>query len=165
MIADAKAQARLDRLAVIVGRELRHLLVTDGRRFSTPFTPDRARSLTEDEDLAERVEAFVPRFGRLQDTLGDKVLPAWLMAHGERVKAFSENLDRAEKLGLISDAQAWIDMRRLRNLMVHEYVEDPLVLSSALTVGHEYVAVQLGTARLLLGEALPDMVTATASKG
>lgn len=165
MIADAKAQARLNRLAVIMGRQLRHLLVTDGRLFGTAFTPDRARSLTEDEDLAERVEAFVPRFGRLQDSLGDKALPAWLMAHGERVQACAENLDRAERLALIADAQAWVDMRRLRNLMIHEYVKDPLLLASALTAGHEYVPVLSAAARSLLGEALPDRVIPAASSG
>jgi len=69
------------------------------------------------------VDAFVARFGRLQDTLGDKLLPAWLAAHGEKTATFIENLDRAEQLGLVEDAQAWIDMRRLRNQMIHEYVE------------------------------------------
>lgn len=139
MIADALAQARLERVASLVKRELKHLLATDARLFAMPFTIERARRLAEDEDLAERVEAFVARFSRLQDTLGDKMLPAWLAAHGERLGAFSENLDRAERLGLIGDAQDWIDMRRLRNQMVHEYVEDPAVLASALMAGHHYV--------------------------
>ena len=30
-------------------------------------------------------------------------------------------------------------MRRLRNLMVHEYIEDLTVLTSALQSGHEFV--------------------------
>lgn len=149
MIADTRAKARLDRLASLVGKELKHLLATDMRLFAATFTIERALSLAEDEDLAERVEAFVARFGRLQDTLGDKMLPAWLGAHGERLGAFSENLDRAEKLGLIEDAQAWIDMRRLRNQMVHEYVEDPAVLVSALMAGHGYVPVLTRAAQRL----------------
>lgn len=139
MIVDARAQARLERLAQVVAKEVRHLLATDARLFAVPFTIERARQLAEDEDLAERVEAFVSRFGRLQDTLGDKLLPAWLATHGERPGVFSENLDRAERLRLVENAQAWIDMRRLRNQMVHEYVEDPAVLASALTAGHTFV--------------------------
>lgn len=116
-----------------------HLLTTDRRLFAEPFTVQRVRRLAEDIDLAERVEAFVSRFGRLQDTLGDKLLPAFLAAHGEKTATFMDNLDRAERLGLIADAQAWIDTRRLRNQMVHEYVEDPAVLASALQGGHEFV--------------------------
>lgn len=126
------------------------LEATDRRLFAQPFTVERARSLSEDEDLAERVEAFVSRFGRLQDTVGDKLLPAYLTAHGERLATFIDNLDRAERLGLIDDAQGWIDMRKLRNQMVHEYVEDPLVLASALEAAHAFVPVLVAAARRLI---------------
>jgi len=37
-----------------------------------------AQDLENNIELAERVEAFVARFGRLQDTLGDKLLPTLL---------------------------------------------------------------------------------------
>lgn len=141
MIADQRAAARLAHLSRIVARELKHLRATDGRLFAEPFSETRARLLEQDELLAERVEAFVSRFGRLQDTLCDKLLPAWLAAHGERVASFVDNLDRAEKLGLIASAQDWIDMRKLRNQMVQEYIEDPAVLASALSAGHDFVPV------------------------
>ena len=150
MIADRSADERLRRLSGIVERELAHLLVTDKRLFAEPFTAERAERLADDIDLAERVEAFVSRFGRLQDTIGDKLLPAFLTAHGERPATFMENLDRAERLGLIADAQAWIDTRRLRNQMVHEYVEDPVVLASALQAGHEFVPTLAATAQRLI---------------
>lgn len=139
MIADQRAATRLVNLSRIVGRELKHLKATDGRLFAEPFSEMRAKQLELDELLAERVEAFVSRFGRLQDTLGDKLLPAWLAAHGERVASFVDNLDRAEKLGLIDSAQDWIDIRKLRNQMVHEYVDDPRVLASAVQAGHRFV--------------------------
>lgn len=156
MIIDARAQARLNRLASLVSKELRHLLRTDARLFAEPFTLARANELDDDEGLAERVEAFVSRFGRLQDTLGDKVLPAWLAAHGERPGSFADNLDRAERLGLIEDAQAWIDMRKLRNQMVHEYVEDPAVLVSALQAGHAFVPVLARAVKRLIPNADQD---------
>lgn len=139
MIADRRAADRLRHLSGIVEKELAHLLTTDRRLFAEPFTAQRVCRLAEDIDLAERVEAFVSRFGRLQDTLGDKLLPAFFAAHGEKTATFMDNLDRAERLGLIADAQAWVDTRRLRNQMVHEYVEDPAVLASALQAGHEFV--------------------------
>ena len=139
MNVDDRAAERFRRLSEIVERELRHLLVTDRRLFAEPFSVERAARLNEDIDLAERVEAFVSRFGRLQDTLSDKMLPAYLAAHGERTATLLENLDRLERLGLIDDAQSWLDMRRLRNQMVHEYVEDPLIFASALQADHEFV--------------------------
>lgn len=149
MIVDAHAQKRLERVLVLVRKELRHLLATDRRLFAEDFTPARVRQLEQDEELAERVEAFVSRFGRLQDTLGDKLLPAYLAAHGERTATFVENLDRAERLGLVRDAQSWFDMRRLRNQMVHEYIDDPVVLASALQAGHAFVPELAATAQRL----------------
>jgi len=140
VIADRRAAERLQQLLQLAERELAHLLLTDQRLFSKPFTTARALQLETDPDLAERVDAFVARFGRLQDTLGDKALPAYLVAHGERIATFIDNLDRAERLGLIRDAQQWMDMRKLRNLMIHEYVEDPAMLASALQAAHDFVA-------------------------
>lgn len=154
MIIDRRAAERLARLAIIVERELKHVLATDARLFAEPFTPTRAQRLDQDPDLAEREEAFVARFGRLPDTLGDKVLPAWLAAHGERPGTFSDNLDRAERLGIFDDAQTWIDMRRLRNQMIHEYADDPEVLASALTTAHDYLPVLTRTASRLFGNSL-----------
>lgn len=147
MILDSRLKARLKYLSRVVGREIARLEITDRRLFAQPFTVERARSLDDDEDLAERVEAFVSRFDRLQDTTGDKLLPAYLAAHGERLATFIENLDRAERLGLIDDAQGWLDMRRLRNQMIHEYVEDPHVLASALEAAHAFVPILVATAR------------------
>ena len=102
-------------------------------------TPVRAGALADNVDEAERVEAFVGRFGRLQDTLGDKLLPLYLQALGERLGATIDNLDRAEKLGLIPASDDWLAMRKLRNQMVHEYIEDRATLADALQAGHEFV--------------------------
>ena len=39
--------------------------ITDGRLFAATMDAQRAATLREDVDLAERVDAFVARFGRL----------------------------------------------------------------------------------------------------
>lgn len=144
--------ARLLALARIVAKECRHLAGTDERLFGQPFTQERAARLEHDPDLAERVDAFVSRHGRLQDTLGDKLLPRLLVALGEPIGAAIDNLDRAERLGLISDADEWVAMRRLRNQMVHEYVEDPAILAAALQAGHAHTRTLLDAATAMLGE-------------
>lgn len=53
-------------LAETVLAEVALLRITDGRLFAAPMDADRAASLRRDIDLAERVDAFVARFGRLQ---------------------------------------------------------------------------------------------------
>lgn len=68
--------ARLTFLARVTTRECAHLLDTDGRLFADLFTVEVAQKIAADSLLAERLDAFVSRFGRLQDTLGDKLIPA-----------------------------------------------------------------------------------------
>lgn len=106
-----------------------------------------------DPVLAERLDAFVSRFGRLQDTVGDKLLPALLNALAEKTGPAIDNLDKAEKLGLIGSADVWMEMRRLRNQMVHEYIEDVVVLTSALRSGHSFVPELIAAAGRCVAEA------------
>lgn len=147
------AVLRLQFLCRVVERERRHLVQTTGRLFTSDFTLERVVELDSLPDVAERVEAFVSRFGRLQDTVGDKLLPAVLAALGERVASAADNLDRAERLGLLRGADEWFQMRALRNQMVHEYVEDPVVLHGALTAGRDFVPSLDFAVDALLGEA------------
>lgn len=133
------AWERLHSLIEMCRLEALYLQRTDRRLFASPLTPATVESLPQDDDLAERVDAFVARFGRFQDTLGDKLLPAFLRAMEENPGTMVENLDRAEKLGLIESADAWIAMRRLRNRMIHEYVKQASDLADALTAAHEFI--------------------------
>lgn len=82
MTIDPDVKERLRFLTRVVERECHHLQVTDGRLFQDRFTVGDAQRLKDDVDLAERVEAFVSRFGRLQDTIADKLLPEYLRAAG-----------------------------------------------------------------------------------
>ena len=141
--------ARLAFLVETVELEAAHLETTTGRLFDRPFDELRAAALKADVDDAERTDAFVARFARLQDTVGDKLLPAVLVAMAERVGPAIDNLDRAEKLGLLPSADYWIAARRLRNRMVHEYVRDPALLAEALNQGHAMVPMLTGFARRL----------------
>lgn len=145
--------ARLEFLARVTDKECQHLQATDGRLFGSLFTIEEAKKLEIDPILAERLDAFVSRFGRLQDTVGDKLLPALLNALAEKTGPAIDNLDRAEKLGLIESADDWMEMRRLRNQMVHEYIEDLAVLASALRSGHAFVPKLVAAAGRCVAEA------------
>ncbi|WP_031438356.1 hypothetical protein [Methylobacter tundripaludum] len=145
-------QERLLFLAKVVRREIKHLQSTDNRLFAQPLTLALVAQLDSDEDLAERVEAFISRFGRLQDTLGDKLLPNLLAFVGERTATAVDNLDRAERLGWIKSSDSWMETRKLRNQMVHEYIEAPEVLADAINLGHERVADLIYAATRMLTE-------------
>lgn len=152
MTLDPKILLRLQFLVRVVHKECKHLATTDQRLFGSAFSLDQVSRLEEDPELAERVEAFVGRFGRLQDTVGDKLLPSLLAAQGEKPSSAIDNLDRAERLGLLNSADEWMTMRSLRNQMVHEYVEDPVVLSSALQTGHAFVPTLIKIAQGMIAE-------------
>lgn len=152
MIPSAKIRPRLQFLIRITRRQCQHLLSTDKRLFEHPFTLEQARQLETDPDLAERVEAFAGRFSRLQDTIGDKLLPMVLMALGEKTGAVIDNLDKAERLGFLESADGWITLRQLTNQMVHEYAEDLTLLASALQTGHTFVPTLIAVASKLIAE-------------
>lgn len=138
---------RLQFLVRVTHKECLYLQDTDHRLFAAPMTLESLQQLHTDPILAERLDAFVGRFGRLQDNLGDKLLPQLLDAMAEKTGAAIENLDRAEKLGWIESADVWLETRKLRNLMVHEYIEDMNILISALKAGHSFVPVLVATAQ------------------
>jgi hypothetical protein len=152
MTVEAKIALRLKFLARVVRKECQHLTTTDRRLFANDFTLEQANRLEEDADLAERVEAFVGRFGRLQDTVGDKLLPLLLVALGEKSSAAIDNLDRAERLGLLNSADEWMTMRNLRNQMIHEYVEDLVVLTSAMQTAHAFVPALIDAGSKMIAE-------------
>ena len=139
MNPDKKAKLRFQFLIRVVTREWRYLEETASRLFAEPFTVDRAEKLETDFRLAETLEAFVSRFGRLQDTLGDKFIPELLQATGEKLSVYIQNLDRAEKLGWIGSADTWLEIRQLRNQMVHEYIEETEILVSAINNAQRYL--------------------------
>ena len=139
MTLEHHQRQRLEFLCRVTEKEVKHLLDTDRRLFADLFTVDVAQLVETDPVLAERLDAFVSRFGRLQDNLGDKFLPQLLIALAEKPGAAIDNLNLAERLGWIQSAEDWLLMRKLRNQMVHEYIEDLALLSSALETGHAHV--------------------------
>lgn len=141
---------RLAFLARMVRKEIHYLQLTDRRLFDVPFTREKAERLEMEVELAGRVDAFVSRFGRLQDTAGDKLLSNYLNAVGETTGPVVDNLNRAEKLGLINSAEIWMALRDLRNQMVHEYMEDLDKLAEALNKGHEHVSTLTANATRIL---------------
>lgn len=132
-------QPRFIALANIVQREGLWLKRTDERLFQSVIDPAWITQLEYNDELSERLEAFVSRFGRLQDTIGDKLIPSLLRLVAERPGSQLDNLNRAEKIGILDSTLEWLDTRNLRNKLVHEYMEDAGQFVQALYQAHRCV--------------------------
>ena len=134
-------QKRLRFLIRVIKKETNHLAYSSNQIFpqeDKQLEPASLEHLLEDPQFAANLEAFTSRFCRLQDTVGDKLLPAWLLANGEQVKTAFENLSLAERLNMIPSAEEWVEIRLLRNQMVHEYIESVEILADALNRAQAY---------------------------
>lgn len=88
---------------------------------------------------AERLDAFVSRFGRTQDTIAGKLIPRWLNALAEEPGSQLEALNRGERLGVVEDVEQWLEARALRNRLVHEYMDGPRQFATDLSLAESYV--------------------------
>ena len=68
----------------------------------------------------ERLDAFRVRYGDLQDCLGNKVFRSVLLAEDEEPVNMADTLNRMEKRGILSSADAWRNMRAIRNAFAHD---------------------------------------------
>lgn len=148
---DPGTWARIRALIEICAKESHYLQRCDARLFNTPISVEQVKLLPENDDLAERVDAFVARFGRLQDTIGDKLVPEFLKVMQESRGTMLENLDRLERLGLIESSDVWAALRKLRNRMIHEYVKDAAELADALNAAHEHVKMLINAHLAIVG--------------
>jgi len=105
-------------------KEAEHLRYSQTSLFALPIDLAWVQSLGRRPEIAEKVEAFVSRFGRLQDHLGEKLLPRMAALVGENSKTLLDTLAIAEKTDLLVSADAFIAARKLRNALVHEYMHD-----------------------------------------
>jgi len=72
------------------------------------------------------------RRGRLQDHIGDKLIPRFAALLGETPKSLLDVLAYAERMGWIDASEDFVGGRRLRNLLVHEYMDNAALLLEAL---------------------------------
>ncbi len=63
-------------------KEASHLRYSHRTLFAQPVDVDWVHQLAENQEMAEKVEAFVSRFGRLQDHIGEKLIPRFAALFG-----------------------------------------------------------------------------------
>ena len=141
-----------EELLRITAKEVHYLERTRIRLISHQINLDWVNSLANSEACNDILDAFVARFGRLQDRLGGKLLPTLLRLNMEKVGSQLDNLILAEKLGWLSSTDDWIELRGLRNLLIHEYLQSPSDLLKPLLQALEAVSL-LGQVHLRLSQA------------
>lgn len=90
-----------------------------------PFTGENIEAIS-DEDLGY-LELFTSRLGKLQDALGEKVFTLLLEILGESIdnKSYIDKLNKLEKLEILPSVTWWQELRKLRNILVHDYPDNP----------------------------------------
>lgn len=80
-------------------------------------------SVYEDKEKIKTIDAFIFRFIKLQDFMGDKLFKTLLKSVGEYKDnmALIDCLDKLEKLDIIETADQWMNYRLIRNKLTHEY--------------------------------------------
>jgi hypothetical protein len=90
-------------------------------------------ALDADRLKVRLVDQLLFRFTKLQDTLGERLIPATLSLLQEPFEAWPmrDRLNRLEKLGVL-DVDQWLAWRDIRNRLAHEYPDQPDIRFAAL---------------------------------
>ncbi len=100
-----------------------------------------------DDEKVKVIDAFLFRFIKIQDLMGNKLFRQALDVIGEYQDYMSmlDVLDRMEKLGLIVSADQWMDYRNLRNVLAHEYPDnEDDIIEGIKTATQVFVAMESG---------------------
>jgi len=96
----------------------------------------------EEKDYVILLDAFIFRFIKLQSTVGEKLFPLvfeYLTGKDYTEVTFIDILNTLEKYKIISSAQEWKEIRKLRNEFVHLYPWETDLKLEAIKLGIEKV--------------------------
>ncbi len=92
----------------------------------------------DDTEKVITIDSFIYRFTKIQDKMGDKLFPAVLKEFQEYKSNMPliDVLNKLEKFELIDSADMWIDARKLRNNLTHDYPnnEDDIIEAINLSI-------------------------------
>ncbi len=122
-----KKQEQLESLNTRI-KTIEHQLTRIKRRIGTiklqyPLTAEIISTLTESQE--EKFDSALYRFSQVQDLMVSKVLPLFLEVAGEPVEDFTfiDKLNYLEKMNVLKSAHEWMELRKLRNEIAHDYEE------------------------------------------
>lgn len=90
-------------------------------------------------EVVKTIDSFIYRFIKIQDKMGDKLFPGFLQLLQEyhRNMALIDVLNTLERLEIIKSAEEWVDFRKLRNTLTHEYPDNEEEIISTLELALE----------------------------
>jgi len=126
MTHDELWRARLKQAQLECQRHTQRLLYLQ-EKMANLFPLDVEKYNYLDEEQIGIIDQVLFRFGKLQDTMGQRIFPAILqvMLEWQDDESFLDRLNRLERLQIIPSAKNWNTFRELRNLLTHEYPEQP----------------------------------------
>jgi len=134
-----------DRLAVALWEADRHAAALSEALAEWAADPAVDMAQLEHDRLRLRLaDQLLFRFTKLQDALGERLVPATLQQLAEPFEDWPmrDRLERLEKLGYLS-VDNWLRWRELRNRLAHEYPDQPelrfAVLKAAIAAAGELV--------------------------
>jgi hypothetical protein len=98
-----------------------------------PLDANKYQQLSDDE--IEHIDQFLFRFAKLQDAIGEKLfvlILEFLQEENIRSKPFIDILNRLEQLAILDDKNAWLELRKIRNNIAHQYEDEPQQAAEAL---------------------------------
>lgn len=117
----------IEKLKVAVWEADRHTqaLCMAHRDWDMLSTPLSIEEIEHDSELVRLTDQILFRFAKLQDAMGQKLIPATLAALREPYEEWpmQDRLNRLEKLGFIK-VELWLEWREIRNRLAHEYPDD-----------------------------------------
>ena len=124
------------RLDVALWEATRHAHALDGALADWDVAAARDWETIEgDRALVRLVDQILYRFIKLQDAIGERLVPATLNALAEPCEDWPmrDRLNRLEKLGYLN-VDAWLGWRDVRNRLAHEYRDAPAARFALLAV-------------------------------
>lgn len=112
-------------MLLLLGRELR-ILDDAARVLETSYEKCSRIGATGDydDDELDRFEALTSRFARLSDIVIQKMFRLIDEMDLDSAGTVRDRINRAEKKGLIEDADVFVEIRTLRNSIAHEYLPE-----------------------------------------
>lgn len=112
----------------------RHLdILTDALRDWDAAPATDYAELESDRARIRIVDQILFRYTKLQDALGERLIPATLAVLREPFEDWPmrDRLNRLEKLGYL-DVDQWLSWRETRNRLAHEYPDAPQLRFAAI---------------------------------
>jgi len=96
-----------------------------------PLTVIKYQQLNKSQ--VQAIDQYLYRFTKLQDTLGEKIFRL-IVAQYQPDESFTfiDALNLLEKYGYIANVKEWLNLRKVRNEIAHQYDDEPEEMTMAL---------------------------------